>query len=114
MPPERVGAAVNTLNLHLYHMVEDPYYKNTPPPGRGGPPVARQSLVLLLYYVLTAHHEINDVFDAETQQLLLGLGMKALHDHPLVDDDLAISLDGGPPQLVMPAALRGHENRLEV
>lgn len=114
MPPERVGAATSTLNLHLYHLVEDPYYKNQPPPGRGGPPVARQSLTLLLYYVLTAHHEINDVFDAETQQLLLGLGMKAFHDNTVIDDELAISPDGGLPQTVMPAGLRGHDNRLEI
>jgi hypothetical protein len=114
MPPERVGAATNTLNLHLYHLVEDPFYKNQPAPGRGGPPVSRQPLTLLLYYVLTAHHEVNDVFDAETQQLLLGLGMKTFHDHPVIDDELAISPDNGPPQTVMPAALRGRDNRLEI
>jgi hypothetical protein len=114
MPPERVGAAANTLNLYLYHLMEDAYYKNRPPPGRGGPPVSRQPLTLLLYYILTAHHEINDVFDAETQQLQFGLGMKAFHDHAVVDDELAISPDGGPPQIVMSAGLRGRGNRMEI
>ena len=68
MPPERVGAQQHTLNLHLYHAMEDAYYKNQPPPGRGGPPVSRQPLSLSLFYILTAHHEVNDVFDADHRQ----------------------------------------------
>lgn len=114
MPPERVEAATDTLNLHLFHMMEDAHYGNTPGPGRGWPPIARQPLSLLLYYILTAHHEVNEVFDAETQQRLLGLAMKTLHDHPVVDDGLEISPDGGPPQPVLPAALRGRGNKLEI
>ena len=31
MPPERVGSATNTINLHLYHVMEDSHYKNLPP-----------------------------------------------------------------------------------
>lgn len=114
MPPERVGAATNTLNLHLYHLMEDAHYKNQPPPGRGEPPVARQPLVVMLYYILTAHHEINDSFDAEVQQRNFGLALKSLHDHPLIDDRLAISPDGGPPVPVMAQALQGRGNRIEI
>ena len=114
MPPERVGSATNTINLHLYHVMEDSYYKNLPPPGTGHPPVARQSLVLLLYYILTAHHEVNEVFDAETQQLQFGLAMKTMHDHPIIVDALSISPDGGPAQTVMAPALSGGGNRLEI
>ena len=114
MPPERVGAAINTVNLHLYHVKEDAYFKNMPPVGGGHPPVSRQPLVLLLYYVMTAHHEVFDAFDAETQQLYFGLAMKTLHDHPRVEDDLAISPDGGPDQTVMPPGFLGGENRLEI
>lgn len=114
MPPERVGSATNTINLHLYHVMEDSYYKNRPPPGTGHPPVARQSLVLMLYYILTAHHEVNEVFDAETQQLHFGLAMKTMHDHPIVVDALSISPDGGPAQTVMAPALTGGGNRLEI
>lgn len=114
MPPERVGAATNTLNLHLYHAMEDAYHKNQPPPGRSGPPVARQPLTLSLFYILTAHHEINDIFDAETQQLHLGLAMKTLHDFAVIDDELAISPDGGPAQTVMAPGLAGHGNRMDI
>jgi len=114
MPPERVGAATRTLNLHLYHLMEDAYYKNAEPPGRGGVPVARQPLTLLLYYVMTAHHEVNDVFDAEVQQQLMGLAMKSFHDHPLIADDLAISPNAGPPEAVMAPGLAGRGNHIEV
>ncbi|MGZ8348653.1 MAG: DUF4255 domain-containing protein, partial [Allosphingosinicella sp.] len=114
MPPERVGSAINTINLHLFHVKEDAYYKNMPPVGGGHPPVSRQPLVLLLYYIMTAHHEVSDPFDAETQQLYFGMAMKSFHDHPRVDDDLAISPDGGPAQTVMPPSLTGAENSIEI
>lgn len=114
MPPERVGAATHTLNLHLYHLMENAYYKNLEPPGRGGVPVARQPLTLLLYYVLTAHHEVNDVFDAEVQQQLMGLAMKSFHDHPLITDGLAIAPDAGPPEQVLAPGLVGRGNQIEV
>ena len=114
MPPERVGAATRTLNLHLYHLMEDAYCKNAEPPGRGDVPVARQPLTLLLYYVMTAHHEVNDVFDAEVQQQLMGLAMKSLHDNPLIGDELTISPNGGPPEPVMAPGLAGRGNHIEV
>lgn len=114
MPPERAGAATDTLNLHLYHVMEDAHYKNQPPPGRGGAPVARQPLALSLFYILTAHHEINEIYDAQNQQNLFSLAIKTMHDHALIDDSLAISPDGGPPQTVMNSGLRGHENHFEI
>jgi hypothetical protein len=115
MPPERVGSETNTLNLYLYHVMEDPHHKNDPPPGAGSPAVARQPLVLSLYYILTAHHQVNDVFDAQIQQLLFGLAMKTMHDHPQLRDTLAISPGGGAPaELVMPGALVGRDNRFDI
>ena len=114
MAPERVGAETNTINLHLYHVVEDAHYKNQPPTGAGHPPVARQPLVLSLYYILTAHHEMAPAFDAQTQQLFLGLAMKTMHDHPIIIDTLSISPDGGPAQTVMAPALLGGGNRIEI
>jgi hypothetical protein len=114
MPPERAGAATDTLNLHLYHVMEDANYRNLEPPGQGGPPASRQPLALSLFYILTAHHEINEVYDAENQQNLFSLAIKTMHDHSLVDDNLAISPDGNPPQTVMHADLRGRENHFEI
>lgn len=114
MPPERVGNAQNRLNMYLYHLMEQGYYKNMPPPGRGDPPIARQPLALSLFYILTAHHEVNEVFDADRQQQLLGLAMKSFHDHALIDDNLQVSPDGGPPQTVMAPGLEGRGNRIEM
>jgi Pvc16 N-terminal domain len=114
MPPERVGSEANTLNLHLYHVVEDAHYRNDPPLGSGGTPVARQPLGLSLYYILTAHHQINDVFDAQTQQMLFGLAMKTMHDHPRLTEYLAIAPGIGPTETVMPSGLIGRDNQFDV
>ena len=32
LPPEKVGPVMNTLSLYLYHVAEDPYYKNAARP----------------------------------------------------------------------------------
>jgi hypothetical protein len=114
MPPERVGSVQNGLNLYLYHVMEDAHYRNPAPTGRGFPPVAREPLSLLLYYILTAHHEINEVFDAEIQQRNFGLALKTFHDYPRIDDGLAIAPDANPPQTVMAPGLRGGDNRIEI
>lgn len=110
MPPEKVGSETNTLNLHLYHASEAADHRNAISPGTGGVPVARAPLALSLYYILTAHHQVNDVFDAETQQLLFGLAMKSFHDHPTITDSLMIAPGVGAPQQVMPAGLAGRDN----
>ncbi len=115
MPPERVGTETDTLNLYLYHTMEASHFRNEPPPGTGARPVSRTPLALSLYYILTAHHQKNDVFDAEIQQLLFGLAMKTFHDFPCVRDDLALSPGGGAPaQPVMPAELIGRDNRFDI
>jgi hypothetical protein len=114
MPPERVGAAQNTLNLHLYHVTRDGHHQHLEPPGRGQPPVAREPLTLLLYYILTTHHELTEQFDAEVQQRNFGLAVKTFHDQPVIDDRLALAPDDGVPQPVMPTGLRGGDNRIEI
>src|SRR6266550_1539652 len=75
LPPEKVGAAQNTLNLHLYHIAEDRYYKNMPGPGNDARNIARAPMALALFYILTAHHEQNPDIDALTQQRLMGLAL---------------------------------------
>lgn len=114
MQPELIEDPSHTINLHLYHVAEDAYYKNAPAPGRGGVPASRQPMPLLLYYILTAHHEVSSQFDAETQQRLMGYALKTLHDFPIVDDDLEIEprVAEGPTQ-VMVAGLLGSANRIE-
>jgi hypothetical protein len=115
LPPERVAAAVNTLNLHMYHVAEDPYYKNAPGPGNDPRNVARAPMGLSLYYILTAHHEQNQDIDALTQQRLMGFALKSLHDFPMVGDALVIDAgDGLGSQSVLDPGLRGDDNPLQI
>lgn len=115
MPPELVDASTRTLNLHLYHVSEDPHYRNMAGMDRGTPPVQGVPMALRLFYVMTAHLTRNNTFDAEAQQLLMGLGMKTFHDNPVVDDDLIIlPTPASPPEPVMHLDLRGGRNSIEI
>lgn len=114
MPPETVNASVQTLNLHLYHACEDPHFRNAV--GHDAvPPVAGAPLALRLYYILTPHLTVSNVFDAETQQQLMGLAMKTFHDFPVITDTLTItpSVAEGPMQVIDPG-LAGDDNRIEI
>jgi hypothetical protein len=91
IPPERVQNPSNTLSLFLYHIAEDPYYKNAPGPGSDVPGVAAAPMALSLFYILTAHHETESVFDAEIQQKLMGYAIKTLHDFPVVTNRTRIN-----------------------
>jgi hypothetical protein len=115
LPPEKVGAAQNTLNLHLYHVAEDRYYKNMSGPGNDARNIARAPMALALFYILTAHHEQNPDIDALTQQRLMGLALKTMHDYPIVADRLMIDAGAGAgPQPVLDAALQGNDNPLQI
>lgn len=114
MPPERANGATDTLNLHLYHVMEDMHYKNLTPPGLGGTPISRQPLALSLFYILTAHHDVNEEHDAANQQNLFSLAIKTMHDYSIIEDGLAIIPDGVAPQTVMALGLRNGENRFEI
>jgi Pvc16 N-terminal domain len=115
LPPEKVGAAVNTLNLHLYHIAEDRYYKNMPGPGNDARNIARAPMALALFYILTAHHEQNPDIDALTRQRLMGLALKTMHDYPIVVDRLMIDAGAGAgAQPVLDPALQGNDNPLQI
>ena len=94
-PPERVGTETNVVNIHLYHVREDPNFRNAAGAGAGTPDVARAPLGLSLYYILTAHHDSggDETQDALEQQMLLGCALKALHDTPVIDGHTDV---GGP------------------
>ena len=116
MPPERVGGAERTLNLHLYHALTDAHHNNAPASGGGpGAPNSRTALPFSLFYILTAHHEVDDVFNAAMQQQYFGLGVKTLHDFPLIDDTLSFDLnDGNGPQPAIPPEIHNEGVRIEV
>jgi len=82
-PPEKAEAA-NTLSLYLYHIAENPYYKNALGPGNDVPNVAKTPMALSLFYILTANHETETTFDAEEQQKLMGYALKTFHDFPVI------------------------------
>lgn len=108
-PPERVGSQPNTLSIYLYHVAEDPYYRNAVGPGNDAVNVARTPMALSLYYILTAHHEVDSEFDALAQQRLMGYALKTLHDYPVITDNTRIGTTE-----VLDAALRGRDNHLQI
>ncbi|MGH8563237.1 MAG: DUF4255 domain-containing protein [Gammaproteobacteria bacterium] len=108
IPPDKVENPSNTLSLHLYHVAEDPHYKNVLGRGNDVPNVARAPMALSLFYILTAHHETDSTFDAETQQKLMGYALKTFHDFPVITDQTKI--DGS---LILDADLRGRDNTLQ-
>jgi hypothetical protein len=109
LPPERVTGETNTVNLYLYHVAEDPHYRNLAGNLSDARPVQTKPMSLILYYILTTHHEVNSSFDTETEQRLMGYALKTLHDFAVIDDDTRI--DGTE---VLRPELRNRDNRLEV
>jgi hypothetical protein len=109
LPPERVSGTMNTVNLYLYHVAEDPHYRNLAGNLSDTRPVQTKPMSLILYYILTTHHEVNSNFDTVTEQRLMGYALKTLHDYSVIDDDTEIS-----GTEVLHADLRDRDNRLEV
>jgi len=91
IPPEKVENPENTLSLHLYHVAEDPFYKNALGPGNDAPNVAKAPMALSLFYILTAHHKRDPQFDAQTQQKLMGYALKTFHDFPVITSKTRIN-----------------------
>lgn len=107
--PERIENPNNTLSLFLYHVAEDPYYKNVLGPGNDVPNVAKTPMALNLFYILTTHHEVDPDFDAQTQQKLMGYALKTFHDFPVITDQTEIATIP-----VLDEGLRGNGNTLQV
>jgi hypothetical protein len=109
IPPDKVENPSNMLSLHLYHVAEDPYYKNALGPGSDVPNVAKAPMALSLFYILTAHHELDPIFDAEAQQKLMGYALKTFHDFPVITDQTRVNGTG-----ILDEDLRGKDNSLQV
>lgn len=107
--PDKMENPSNTLNLYLYHVAEDPYYKNALGSGSDVPNVATAPMALSLFYILTAHHETASTFDAEPQQKLMGYALKTFHDFPVITDRTRIN-----STLILDPDLRGRDNSLQV
>jgi hypothetical protein len=106
MPPDKLtGDPV--AGLYLYHLSEDAAFKNQPPPA-GVENLRHTPMALDLYYVLSAHSAETDV-GTLTEQLIMGLSVKALRDVPMIDDTTLIN---GLP--VLDPAMAGDGNRLRI
>lgn len=107
-PPDKLEGS-NIIGVYLYHMSEDPHYKNLPAPGGDMPPIRYAPMGLNLFYQVTPHHEQESDISTYREQLLLGLAVKALHDYPCIDDSTRI--DGVD---ILHADLRGDDNRFRI
>ena len=117
LPPEEAETETGSrLNLHLYHAREDPSRRNDLPFDDAGPyPISRTPMPLTLYYVMTAHSMVDGAIDPPGLQLLMGLGMKSLHDFPVIDDSLELPAPPvGLPTRILDPGMRGAQNRIEV
>jgi hypothetical protein len=90
-PPEHTG-----LNLFLYHVTFNSGWREVKLPSRNGSGdvIDRPPLAIDLHYMLTAYGE-----DDYTPQILLGLGMQALHESPLLDRQKIRNVFTPPPPL---------------
>lgn len=79
------------IGFYLYHIAENPYFKNLPAPGGDNPPVRYAPMGLNLYYQLSAHDpDTSEEYRAINEQRMMGVAMKALHDHPDIADSTTI------------------------
>lgn len=109
LPPERVAGEMNTINLYLFHLTEDPQYRNLVGNLSDAAPTQTEPMALILYYILTAHHEVQTIFDSLTEQRLIGYALKTVHDFAQIDDDSEIN-----GTRLLPDDLRGRDNALEL
>jgi len=97
---ELKGVGNNVIGLFLYHVMEDPHFKNLPPKSQDQPPVQFRPMGIDLYYQLIAHSDLTGVPGALRCQLLFGLALKALHDFASIGS--STTLNGAklfPPHL---------------
>lgn len=112
-PNELTGSAEsNILGFYLYHISEDPHFKNLPAPGTDTPSVRYTPMGLVLHYQLTAHAEETDngVFQ---EQLMMGLAIKALHDFPVIDSSTEIVDKTGTSKKILVSHL-SDDNRFRI
>ncbi|CAG1018928.1 hypothetical protein BURC_03761 [Burkholderiaceae bacterium] len=109
--PDLVNAA-HALSFYLYHVREDAHTKSQEWPVNDAVPQRFRPMGLTLYYVMTPRSNIVDAnLRALADQLVMGLALKTMRDLPVIDDTSSVDTNGGPV-LLMPATLRGRNNRL--
>jgi hypothetical protein len=99
----------HTIGFYLYHITEDAQYQNVPAVSGDDPPVRYTPMGLTLHYQLSGHSDTVGPNAVETEQTMVGLAMKALHDYPVIDDTTVVA-----GKIVFPTSLRGAGNRLRI
>lgn len=92
-PPDLIKisqASSNIVGFYLYHVAEDPHFRNLAPTGVDSGPVRYSPMGLVLHYQLTAHAEATENGTLQ-EQTMMGLAIKALHDHPLIDNTTEVN-----------------------
>lgn len=91
LPPDKLKA--DSLGLYLYHVSEDPAFKNQPPAGSSADtvPVRYTPMSLNLYYLLTTDAQVETDDKMEDAQMLMGLAIKALHDYPMLTESTVVN-----------------------
>jgi hypothetical protein len=114
--PDRIDPGMqNQLSLHLYHVNEDPYYKNAIGEGNDAPNVAKAPMSLCLFYILTAHHnDGQSASDALRQQEMMGMALKTFHDNPVITDRTAILQPDNTSIQILSPNLRNQNNFIQV
>ncbi len=87
--PSENGSPANRLNLFMYHVSENAALRNSAYPAynSAGSRVANAPLALDLHYLITAYGS-----DDLHPELLLGAGMQALYEKPILDNKLINSI----------------------
>jgi Pvc16 N-terminal domain len=112
-PPDLV-TGTHAISLYLYHAREDAHTKAQNWGVDDAYPLRYKPMGVTLNYMLCPRSNTADVADRTwTDQLLMGLAMKTLHDYPYIDDTTTVAT-AGPPVLVMHAGMRGRSNRLRI
>ena len=115
-PPDRKDK--EGVGFYLYHIQENTHYKNMLPLGNDNAPVKFIPMALNLYYQLSANDKSDDGTSAFTEQTMMSVAMKALHDYPEINDTTTIAFKdrvnlNNIVAEVLPNLLRGN-NRFRV
>ena len=112
LPPDILKT--ESIGLYLYHLKEEPQYKNIPPKGNDDPPIRYVPMGVSLFFQLTAHSNLQTEQAAYNEQKMMGIAIKALHDYPIIDDKTEITDLDGVKNKVFPLGLCDNNNRFRI
>lgn len=109
LPPDKLQEADNSIGIYLYHVVEEAAYRNLTWPKRPTDDPRFVPLGINLHYIVSAHSNMQEPHGAYREQLLMGMALKAMHDHAIIDDFTEIA-----GHKILDPSLVGDENTLKL